>query len=192
MSIHSGCFTSDEALCILDSASEVPDRLALTDELAKVMHESDVTDDLKELRMHTSDSMAGFSPLASKSFKSSHSTKSQPSNEEVCKYMERHRIQAFFAFVATLLSSKLPPDPFGFLVQQISQIVAKFQDRERENPLAALMLEFDRPNSVQEAERLPPDMSQTQQENIILHLMTVLQSPDLTAASAHVFFSSVF
>eukprot|EP00930_Biecheleria_cincta_P083656 TRINITY_DN73188_c0_g1_i1.p1 TRINITY_DN73188_c0_g1~~TRINITY_DN73188_c0_g1_i1.p1 ORF type:complete len:813 (+),score=132.77 TRINITY_DN73188_c0_g1_i1:142-2580(+) len=188
MSFDSSCFTSDEALCVLESTNEVPDRLALTDELSKIMRDtgSDVPDELKELQVHTSDSMAGFSPLASKSFKSSHSTKSQPSNEEVAKYLERHNIQAFFSFATTILSSERPPDPFNFLLQQISQIVAKFQERERGN---TFLLGLDRPNSVPEAERLPTDMSQDQQEKIILHLMTVLQSSNLTVESANVLFN---
>mmetsp|Transcript_31910 Transcript_31910/g.74665 ORF Transcript_31910/g.74665 Transcript_31910/m.74665 type:complete len:923 (-) Transcript_31910:30-2798(-) len=99
----------------------------------------------------------------------------EPSKEEIAEYLEKHNLQAFFAEVIQEIARHLPADPLEYLVQNVDGMVAQHRAARRYPDGEALPVT---------TVRLPVILTDEQEENIVRHIMAVLQTPEITRAFA--------
>jgi len=132
----------------------------------------------------TIDSIAPTSPEphTSLSFGLDRSNSAEPSKEEIVEYLEKHNLQAFFADIIQEISRHLPADPFDYLVHNVDTMVAHYRAARRCPDSDGLAVGLA-------TARLSVSLTAAQEENILRHIMAVLQSPEFTRTSADKLFA---
>eukprot|EP00445_Apocalathium_hangoei_P018687 CAMPEP_0203907778 /NCGR_PEP_ID=MMETSP0359-20131031/49237_1 /ASSEMBLY_ACC=CAM_ASM_000338 /TAXON_ID=268821 /ORGANISM="Scrippsiella Hangoei, Strain SHTV-5" /LENGTH=839 /DNA_ID=CAMNT_0050832647 /DNA_START=32 /DNA_END=2551 /DNA_ORIENTATION=+ len=107
----------------------------------------------------------------------------EPTNEEILKYIERFRLQEFLADIVMCVAKYMPPDPFEFVQDHLSDLVGRHRTQhdlglvagDRGNP------KLVGPFTVTVA---PPDVSPEAQGKIVRALATMLASDSTARSSA--------
>jgi len=111
-------------------------------------------------------------------------TGSEPTNEEIIEYLDKFRLQAFLTDAIMYVARHMPPDPFDFLLNHMEAMVMKHRASETDKVLGS-----KQDSKVALSSPPPPTLTPDQQEKVVQHVVTVLQHPQLTNASAEKLFN---
>eukprot|EP00929_Paragymnodinium_shiwhaense_P096298 TRINITY_DN57852_c0_g1_i1.p1 TRINITY_DN57852_c0_g1~~TRINITY_DN57852_c0_g1_i1.p1 ORF type:complete len:955 (+),score=247.66 TRINITY_DN57852_c0_g1_i1:128-2992(+) len=115
----------------------------------------------------------------------SNSGKDMPCNEEILEYLDRHGFRAFLSEVAVFVARQQPPDPFDFLLAHIRQLVARHRDSSfRSSDVEAFCNGSRSQTSAAPPPPPPTQLVARQREQVVRHVVAILQSNDVIRASA--------
>eukprot|EP00746_Dinoflagellata_sp_MGD_P131193 gnl/MRDRNA2_/MRDRNA2_65009_c1_seq1.p1 gnl/MRDRNA2_/MRDRNA2_65009_c1~~gnl/MRDRNA2_/MRDRNA2_65009_c1_seq1.p1 ORF type:complete len:843 (-),score=165.61 gnl/MRDRNA2_/MRDRNA2_65009_c1_seq1:16-2544(-) len=157
--------------------------------------ETETWDSAQRMETAAGDTSTGVAPVdeiytscEDKAFKSLDTAQSfltpdgrEPTDEDVLKYLEKHKLQDFLTNVVMYIAKHFPPDPMEFLLDHVEAMVAKHRkkiarEKGEELPIAPL------PHHT--TTTLTPD----QATKVVQRLAAVLRYPDLTKSSAEKIF----